>query len=56
MTPNKTLLALCTLAAAFVLAPHDADAAGRVKARGAVQNAEGGITAELLRVMDALRR
>lgn len=45
MTPNKTLLALFTLATAFALAPHDADAAGRVKARGAVHNAEGGVTA-----------
>jgi hypothetical protein len=42
---NKTLIALCTLAAAFVLTPYHAEAAGRVKARGAVQNAQGGITA-----------
>lgn len=42
---HKSLLVLCTLAAAFALAPHDADAAGRVKARGATQNAEGGVTA-----------
>jgi hypothetical protein len=42
---NKTLIALCTLAAAFAVSIPDADAAGRVKARGAVQNAEGGVTA-----------
>ena len=41
---NKTLIAVYTLAAAFALAAPNADAAGRVKARGGVQNAEGGIT------------
>ena len=42
---NKTLIALCTLTAAFALATPDAGAAGRVKARGGMQNAAGGITA-----------
>ena len=42
---HKSLLSLCVLAAAFALSVPDAEAAGRVKARGAVQNAEGGVTA-----------
>ena len=42
---NKTLIALCVLTNAFAFVAPDADAAGRIKARGAVQNAEGGITA-----------
>jgi hypothetical protein len=41
---NRILIAICTLAAAVAIAAPDADAAGRVKARGATQNAEGGVT------------
>lgn len=42
---RNAIFALLTLAAAFAVSIPDADAAGRVKARGAAQNAEGGVTA-----------
>ncbi len=42
---NKILIAVSTFAIAFAIAAPSVDAAGRVKARGAKPNAEGGVTA-----------
>ena len=41
----KISLYFATAAVALMMIPMHADAAGRVKARGATQNEEGGVTA-----------